>query len=66
MAEGKVKWFDSKLGYGFIKNEELGDVFVHHTAIEGDGFKTLRRGEEVQYEIIKHEKGPQATKVIRK
>ncbi|NQT46868.1 MAG: cold shock domain-containing protein [Candidatus Omnitrophica bacterium] len=64
MAEvGKVKWFSNAKGYGFIEREGGEDVFVHFSAITGDGFKTLEEGMEVQFEVIQGEKGPQATNV---
>ena len=66
MATGKVKWFNDQKGFGFISMEENGkDVFVHHTVIEGDGFKTLRDGEVVEYEYEEGQKGIKATRVKR-
>ncbi len=65
MATGKVKWFNNAKGYGFIEREEGGDVFVHYTAIQGDGFKTLAEGQTVQFEIAQGEKGPQAVNVVK-
>jgi len=65
MASGKVKWFDNKKGFGFIIKEDGQDVFVHHTAITGQGFKTLNEGEEVQFEIIESGKGLKAQNVER-
>ena len=65
MAKGKVKWWDNKKGLGFIAQEAGQDVFVHHTAILGEGFKTLREGDEVIFEIVTGEKGPKAEKVQR-
>jgi CspA family cold shock protein len=65
MATGKVKWFNNSKGYGFIEKEGGGDVFVHYTAIQGDGFKTLNEGQEVQFEIGQGEKGPQAINVVK-
>ncbi len=65
MAPGKVKWSDNKKGLGFIAQECGQDVFVHHTAILGDGFKTLHEGEEVVFEIVASEKGPKAEHVQR-
>lgn len=64
MARGKVKWFDEKKGYGFIVGEQ-GDVFVHHSGIAGEGFKTLREGEDVEYDMIDGERGPKAQNVVR-
>lgn len=65
MTRGTVKWFDSKLGYGFIRNEKHGEIFVHHSAILGEGFKTLRRNEPVEFEIVEDPRGLQAANVIR-
>ena len=65
MPTGKVKWFDPKKGYGFIIGDQGQDVFVHYTCIAGDGFRALRDGETVQYEMIKGEKGFQARNVVR-
>ncbi len=61
MANGRVKWFDEKKGYGFIETENGKDVFVHYSSIEGSGFKTLQEGDEVSFEIEQGAKGPQAT-----
>lgn len=63
MARGKVKWFDNKKGFGFIEVENGKDVFVHHSNIEGDGFKSLNDGEAVEFEITQGPKGDQATNV---
>ena len=65
MAKGKVKWFSNQKGYGFITPENGADVFVHHTAIQGEGYKTLEEGQEVEFEIEKGAKGEQATKVVK-
>ena len=65
MAKGFVKWFDTKKGYGFIKQPEGEDVFVHYSGIVGDGFKSLRAGEEVEFEVTSGPKGPQATNVLK-
>lgn len=65
MAEGSVKWFNDKKGFGFIVAGEGKDVFVHHTAIEGEGYKSLKEGEKVQFEIVQGPKGDQATKVVK-
>ncbi len=65
LARGSVKWFDTKKGYGFIKQPDGDDVFVHYTGIESDGFKSLRAGEEVEFEITNGPKGPQATRVVK-
>jgi CspA family cold shock protein len=67
MAKGQVKWFDQKKGYGFITREDGDDLFVHYSAIESQGFKTLNEGDEVEFEITQGKKGLQATnvKVVR-
>ena len=65
MASGKVKWFDNRKGFGFIAQESGQDIFVHHTAISGQGFKTLQEGEEVNFEIVTSDKGPRANNVER-
>ncbi|MFQ5536225.1 MAG: cold-shock protein [Gemmatimonadota bacterium] len=63
--KGTVKWFNDSKGYGFIQVPEGENVFVHHSAIEGEGFRTLREGQEVEFELRETEKGPQATRVIK-
>ena len=63
MVKGTVKWFNEKKGFGFISREDGDDVFVHHTSIEGEGFKTLSEGQSVEFEIQEGPKGPQAVKV---
>ena len=65
MAKGKVKWFNDAKGYGFITCEDGKDVFVHHSVIQGEGFKTLREGQDVECEITKGPKGDQATNVMK-
>jgi len=62
---GKVKWFNDSKGYGFIEQEGGRDIFVHYTAIEGDGFKSLAEGQQVEFEITEGAKGPQATQVVK-
>jgi CspA family cold shock protein len=63
MPKGKVKWFNDKKGYGFIEQEGGKDVFVHYQAIQGEGFKTLKEGQEVTFDIVEGAKGPQAANV---
>lgn len=63
MAEGQVKWFNEKKGYGFIQQEGGGDLFVHYTAIQGDGFKSLKEGQKVRFEVEETPKGPKAKNV---
>ncbi|MBE3557154.1 MAG: cold shock domain-containing protein [Firmicutes bacterium] len=62
---GKVKWFSAEKGYGFIAQDGGNDVFVHYSAILGDGFRTLEEGQEVEFEITQGPKGPQAANVVR-
>lgn len=62
---GRVKWFDRRKGYGFITRDDGSDVFVHYTGIEGQGFRTLEEGQEVEFEIEDAPKGPQAVKVVK-
>ena len=64
MARGKVKWFSNQKGYGFITAEGGKDVFVHYSAIKGDGYKTLQEGQDVEFEITQGPKGEQATNVV--
>lgn len=64
MEQGTVKWFNSEKGYGFIERENgAGDVFVHYSAIQGDGFRNLEEGQEVTFEVTQGQKGPQASNV---
>ena len=65
MPVGHVKWFNERKGFGFIGQESGDDVFVHHSAIQGEGFKTLYEGEEVEFEIIEDSKGLKAEKVVK-
>jgi cold shock protein len=65
MERGKVKWFNSEKGFGFIEREGGEDVFVHFSAIQSDGFKSLEEGEEVTFEIENGQRGPQATNVSK-
>ena len=61
---GKVKWFSTEKGYGFIEREDGSDVFVHFSAIQDDGFKTLNEGQAVEFEIVDGARGPQAANVV--
>lgn len=63
--KGTVKWFNAKKGFGFISDEEGNDVFVHFSALQMDGFKVLDEGDEVEFEVIDCEKGPQAANVTK-
>lgn len=63
MAKGKVKWFNESKGYGFIRQEDGTEIFVHYSAIDGDGFKTLAEGDDVEYETVSTDKGIQASNV---
>ena len=63
MANGTVKWFNDAKGYGFITQESGPDLFVHHTSIQGSGFKSLAEGEKVTFDVAQGPKGPQATNV---
>ncbi len=66
MARGTVKWFNDQKGYGFISPEDGSkDVFVHHSAIQGDGFKSLKEGQSVEFEMTSGAKGPQANNVVK-
>ncbi|MDI6688923.1 MAG: cold shock domain-containing protein [Actinomycetota bacterium] len=63
--QGRVKWFSAEKGYGFIEREDGEDVFVHFSAIQEEGFKTLREGEKVEFDIVQGDRGPQAANVRR-
>ncbi len=63
--EGKVKWFNPEKGFGFIEREDGGDVFVHFSAIQSEGFKTLEEGQSVEFEVVDGNRGPQAANVMR-
>lgn len=63
--DGTVKWFNADKGYGFIEREEGEDVFVHFSAIQGDGFKTLDEGQRVEFDVVEGNRGKQAEKVVR-
>jgi CspA family cold shock protein len=62
---GRVKWFNAEKGFGFIERDGGDDVFVHFSAIQGDGFKTLEEGQEVTFDIVDGNRGPQAANVVR-
>lgn len=64
-ASGTVKWFSSEKGYGFIQRENGPDVFVHHSAIQGGGYKTLEEGERVEFDVVEDARGPKAENVER-
>jgi len=62
---GHVKWFSAEKGYGFLEREDGGDVFVHFSAINGEGFRTLNEGERVEFDVVEGDRGPQAANVVR-
>jgi cold shock protein len=66
MAEGTVKWFNDSKGFGFITQDGGADIFVHHSAIQGSGFKSLSEGDRVEFEVVKGQKGPAAGNVRTK
>jgi CspA family cold shock protein len=65
VAHGVVKWFSAEKGYGFISREDGDDVFVHYSAITGEGFRTLEEGQRVEFEVTEGRKGPQAANVVK-
>ncbi len=65
MAQGKVKWFNDSKGFGFITSEDNTDVFVHHSSIQGNGFKSLAEGDSVSFDVEKGPKGPKAVNVVK-
>ena len=65
MVQGKVKWFKNEKGFGFISLEGGADVFVHHTAIQGEGYKSLEEGQAVEFEVTRGPKGEQASNVVK-
>ncbi len=62
---GTVKWFNSEKGYGFVTTEDGADIFVHFTAISGDGFKTLDEGQKVEFDVVEGDRGPQAANIVK-
>ena len=62
---GRVKWFSAEKGFGFLEREDGGDVFVHFSAVTGEGFRTLNEGERVEFEVVDGDRGPQAANVVR-
>ena len=62
---GKVKWFNAEKGYGFIEREDGGDIFVHFSAIQSEGFKTLEEGQAVEFDVVQGNRGEQAANVVR-
>ena len=65
MKQGTVKWFNNQKGFGFISDEQGNDVFVHYSGIQSNGFKSLEEGQEVEFEVIEGQKGPQAVNVVK-
>ena len=65
MVRGKIKWFNNQKGYGFIMRDGGKDVFVHYSVIQGNGFKTLNEGQDVEFEIVNTDKGEQAQNVVK-
>jgi CspA family cold shock protein len=65
LMQGKVKWFSAEKGYGFIEREDGGDVFVHFSAIQTDGYKSLEEGQSVEFDIVDGSRGPQAANVVK-
>ena len=65
MAKGTVKWFNNQKGYGFISVDDGKDIFVHYSAVKGDGYKSLQEGQQVEFDIIQSPKGAQASNVVK-
>ena len=65
MAQGTVKWFNASKGFGFITQDEGGDVFAHYSAIQGNGYKSLNEGDKVSFDVVKGDKGPKAANIVK-
>ena len=65
MEQGTVKWFNASKGFGFITRESGSDVFAHHSAIQGEGFKSLDEGDEVSFDVVEGDKGPKAENIVK-
>ena len=65
LAQGSIKWFNDAKGYGFIRMEDGKEVFVHYTALSGEGFKSLKEGDAVRFDVVEGPKGPQAANVVK-
>ena len=63
MATGKIKWFNTQKGFGFVTGDDGVDAFVHHSEIQGEGFKDLAEGQEIEYDVVESDKGPRAANV---